>query len=345
MLNAHLDPATNDGPDGDPADASIDRASIDRASIDRPARVLITGGAGNVGGSLACRLAASPRYHVVVVDNLVTGHRDKLPPSDAPRFRFIQADVNDLSDLTPIMTAYQFDYVFHYAALVGVQRTLANPVSVLRDIDGIRNVLSLSKNTGVRRVFYASSSEVYGEPVELPQHEQTTPLNSRLPYAIIKNLGESYFRSYHQEFGLEFNVFRFFNTYGPKQTTDFVVPKFIEAALTGRDITVYGDGCQTRTFCYIEDNLDTTQRILEDPALACQIINIGSDVEVTVVELAQRIIDLTGSRSKIVHLPPLEEGDMTRRCPDITKMKSILGRPLTTLDAGLKKMLEPHRAR
>ncbi|EMI56240.1 NAD-dependent epimerase/dehydratase family protein [Rhodopirellula sallentina] len=302
-------------------------------------KILITGGAGNVGGSLACRLVESPRNEVVVVDNLVTGSVNKLPPLDHPRFRFIKADVNDLSDLTPIMTAHQFDAVFHYAALVGVQRTLANPVAVLRDIDGIRNVLSLAKNTGVRRVFYASSSEVYGEPVELPQHEQTTPLNSRLPYAIIKNLGESYFRSYYQEFGLDFNVFRFFNTYGPKQTTDFVVPKFIEAARAGKDITIYGDGKQTRTFCYVDDNLDTTEKVLDDESWSGEIINIGSDVEITVLELAETIIEKVGSKSKIVHLPPLPEGDMTRRCPDITKMRKILGRDLTPLSEGLNRIL------
>ncbi|SMP61729.1 UDP-glucose 4-epimerase [Neorhodopirellula lusitana] len=303
-------------------------------------KILITGGAGNVGGSLACRLVESPQNEVVVVDNLITGSVEKLPSAEAPNFRFIKADVNDLADLTPIMTAHHFDYVFHYAALVGVQRTLANPVAVLRDIDGIRNVLSLAKNTGVQRVFYASSSEVYGEPVELPQHEETTPLNSRLPYAIIKNLGESYFRSYHQEFGLPFNVFRFFNTYGPKQTTDFVVAKFIAAAGRNEDITVYGDGSQTRTFCFIDDNLDTVSHILDDESLANETINIGSDLEFTIIELAQRIIEMTGSRSKVVHLPPLPEGDMTRRCPDITKMKQILGRPLTTLEQGLERMLK-----
>lgn len=307
----------------------------------RERKILITGGAGNVGGSLACRLTQSPLNEVVVVDNLVTGSIDKLPPSDLPNFRFIKADVNDLDDLTPVMTAHQFNYVFHYAALVGVQRTLANPVAVLRDIDGIRNVLSLSKNTGVERVFFASSSEVYGEPVELPQHEETTPLNSRLPYAIIKNLGESYFRSYHQEFGLPFNVFRFFNTYGPKQSTDFVVPKFIELAQANRDITVYGDGSQTRTFCYIDDNLDTVTRVLDDQSLVGETINIGSDIEHTVLDLAEQIIRMTGSRSKIRHLPPLEEGDMTRRCPNITKMRQILDRPLLSLETGLKRMLSP----
>lgn len=276
----------------------------------------------------------------MVVDNLVTGDVGKLPTASTPHFRFIKADVNELADISPIMTSTRFDVVFHYAALVGVQRTLANPVAVLRDVDGIRNVLSLAKNTGVRRIIYASSSEVYGEPFELPQHEQTTPLNSRLPYAIIKNLGESFCRSYHQEYGLSYNVFRFFNTYGPKQTTDFVVPKFLAAALRGEDIPIYGDGSQTRTFCFIDDNLDTTLAVLADESHAGETINIGSDVEMTVLKLAETIIAATGSSSRIIHHPPLPEGDMTRRCPDITKMRAILKRPLTTLDEGLRRMLD-----
>src|SRR5690606_20571950 len=104
--------------------------------------------------------------------------------------------VNHYNDLAPIFARYKFDYVFHYAAVVGVQRTLNNPMMVLDDIEGIKNVLSLSKNSGVKRVFYASSSEVYGEPFEFPQKENTTPLNSRLPYAIVKNVGEAFFKSY-----------------------------------------------------------------------------------------------------------------------------------------------------
>ncbi|MFM7902004.1 MAG: NAD-dependent epimerase/dehydratase family protein, partial [Bacteroidota bacterium] len=152
--------------------------------------------------------------------------------------------------------AYRFEYVFHYAALVGVKRTLENPVMVLNDITGIKNVLNLSKNTGVKRVFFSSSSEVYGEPVEFPQNEHTTPLNSRLPYAIVKNVGEAYLRSFKQEYDLAFTIFRFFNTYGPQQSNDFVMSKFITAALSNTDITIYGDGSQTRTFCYIDDNVD-----------------------------------------------------------------------------------------
>lgn len=112
---------------------------------------------------------------------------------------------------------------------------------MLKDLTGLKNVLGL-RIFGVKRVYFSSSSEVYGEPVEYPQNETTTPLNSRLPYAIVKNLGEAYLRAYKQEFDLDFTIFRFFNTYGPKQSTDFVMSKFIEAALVNKDITIYGDG-------------------------------------------------------------------------------------------------------
>ena len=244
-----------------------------------------------------------------------------------------------MEEISSIFYAFSFDYVFHYAAVVGVKRTLENPVMVLNDLQGIKNVLDLSKNTGVKRVFFSSSSEVYGEPVHLPQHEHTTPLNSRLPYAIVKNVGESYFRSYYQEYGLEYTIFRFFNTYGPKQSPDFVVAKFIRAAMNNQDITIYGDGGQTRTFCYIKDNTEACINAMRGDHFINDVVNIGNDNAITVLELANIIISLCGSRSKIVHLPPLPEGDMTRRQPDISNMKKLLNRELTPLEEGLSKIL------
>jgi UDP-glucose 4-epimerase len=237
------------------------------------------------------------------------------------------------------MSAYRFQYVFHFAALVGVLRTLQYPVKVLDDVQGIRNILKLSKNTGVKRIFYSSSSEVYGEPVVTPQNEYTTPLNSRLPYAIVKNIGEAYCRSYHQEYKLDYTIFRFFNTYGPNQSRDFVISKFINAALLNEDITIYGKGLQSRTFCYIDDNIDTCIKILLDDTFKNEVYNIGSDQIISISKLANTIIKLTGSGSKIVHLPPLKEGDMTKRQPDITKMKKILGRDLLPYTEGIKKIL------
>ncbi|MFN9882176.1 MAG: NAD-dependent epimerase/dehydratase family protein, partial [Bacteroidota bacterium] len=289
-------------------------------------KILITGGAGFIASCLAERLIKNPEHYVVMVDNLLTGSALKLPDNTYKNWRFIKGDVNNYETLSSIMLSHAFDYVFHYAAVVGVQRTLANPVMVLDDITGIRNVLELSKNTGVQRTYFSSSSEVYGEPVEFPQNEQTTPLNSRLPYAIVKNVGESYFKSYQQEFGLDYTIYRFFNTYGPKQSSDFVISKFIRAALAHDDITIYGDGSQTRTFCFIDDHLDATVRAFMENLYVNDVVNIGSDVEIPILEVAKLVIDLTKSRSKLVHLPALKEGDMTRRQPDIAKMKQLLSR-------------------
>lgn len=299
--------------------------------------ILITGGAGFVPSSTADKLLQDSANKVVLVDNLLTGLRQNIPIN--PNCSFHECDVNNYQQLKEIFDNYQFDYVFHYAAVVGVKRTLANPLMVLEDIQGFKNVLELSRLQNVKRVFFSSSSEVYGEPVHLPQNEETTPLNSRLPYAIVKNVGESYFKSYFQEYGLKYTIFRYFNTYGPKQSPDFVMSKFIQAALKNEDITVYGDGSQTRTFCYIDDNVEACLKTMQDERFSNDVFNIGNDKISTIKELAQTVINLTGSSSKIINLPPLPEGDMTRRQPDITKMKQILNRELLSLEEGIAKVL------
>lgn len=299
---------------------------------------LITGAAGNVGSALVAFLLEKG-HHVIAVDNLSTGSLDKLPFQTHPHFTFIKADVNEYTQLSEIMLSRSFDYVFHYAALVGVQRTLDRPIDVLKDIDGIKNILELSKNTGVKKIVYSSSSEVYGEPVSLPQIENETPLNSKLPYAVVKNLGEAYLRSYHQEYGLEYNIFRFFNTYGPQQSVDFVIPKLLKQALDNEPITIYGDGSQSRTFCYINDNIEACFKIFEDAKLNNDVYNIGSDRIYTIKELVSVILKVTGSSSKVIHLPALKEGDMTRRQPDISKMKSVLNRELLPLEEGIKELI------
>jgi len=302
------------------------------------ARILITGGAGFIAGALARRLSENSENYVVIVDNLVTGNANNIPRKNS-NIRFVKGDVNHFEDISGVFCSGGFDYVFHYAALVGVQRTLNNPVQVLDDINGIRNILNLSKNTGVKRIYFASSSEVYGEPVEIPQHEHTTPLNSRLPYAIVKNAGEAYLRAYQQEYGLEFTIFRFFNTYGPGQSDDFVVSRFLRAAISKSEITIYGNGRQSRTFLYIEDNIDATVRIFEESLFVNDVVNIGSDHEVSILQLAEAVKSVCGSNSAITHLPPLKEGDMTRRKPDIEKMKSVLKKDLCSLELGLTNIL------
>lgn len=303
-------------------------------------KILVTGGAGNVGSALVEKLILNKDNYVVILDDLSTGSVSKLPKNFAERWEFIKGDVNNFMDISSIMVAHKFDYVFHFAAVVGVIRTQENPVKVLRDIDGIKNVLDLCKNTSVKRVFYSSSSEVYGEPVVLPQHEHTTPLNSRVPYAVVKNVGESFCKSYFQEYKLNYTIFRFFNTYGPSQSIDFVIAKFLAAALEHKDLTIYGDGSQTRTFTYIDDTIDTCLNCFYNHHQVNDVINIGNDELCTILNLAKLIIELSESRSRIVHLPPLKEGDMTRRQPDNGKMRLILGRPLITLEDGIRRMLE-----
>lgn len=301
--------------------------------------ILITGGAGFIGSALAEKLLQNSDNFVIIVDNLTTGEIGKLPDAPKERMQFINCDVNNYRDIAGVMLSYHFDYVFHYAAIVGVRRTQQHPVKVLNDLKGIENILNLSRNSGVKRIFFSSSSEVYGEPTELPQNEHTTPLNSRIPYAIVKNAGEAYLRSFKKEYNLDFTIFRFFNTYGSKQSVDFVMSLFISLALRNQDIAIYGDGMQKRTFCFIDDNIDACVNAFYQGQAINDVMNIGSDKEITILDLAKKIIDITKSKSRIVFLPPLEEGDMLRRLPDISKMKALLRRELLDIEDGIKRIL------
>jgi nucleoside-diphosphate-sugar epimerase len=300
--------------------------------------ILVTGGAGNIGSALVDALLKRPNAHVVVADNLLTGSVEKLNLG-ASNLTFIKCDVNDFDDIASLFYRFRFTHVFHFAAVVGVKRTLENPLLVLRDMTGIENVLRLCKNTGVRRVYFSSSSEVYGEPFEIPQNENTTPLNSRLPYAVVKNVGEVYLRTFQREYGLPYTIFRFFNTYGPRQSEDFVLPRFVRAALEGRPLQIYGDGSQTRTFCYVDDNVDTMVALHDTGAFENDVVNIGNDAETSIVELARMVLRVTESSSRIEFLPPLLEGDMSRRCPDISKMRQILKRPLVPAEEGVRRLV------
>lgn len=300
--------------------------------------ILVTGGAGNVGSALVRVLASRPNTEVVVADNLLTGSVEKI--RHVSNLTFVKADCNDFDDIASLFYRFHFTHVFHFAAVVGVQRTLANPMLVLRDIAGIENVLRLCKNTGVRRVYYSSSSEVYGEPFEIPQNESTTPLNSRLPYAVVKNVCEVYLRTFQREYGLPYTIFRFFNTYGPRQSEDFVLPRYVQAALRNEPLFVYGDGSQTRTFCYVDDTVETCVKAHESNVFENDVINVGSESEITILELARMVIKLANSNSRIEFQPPLTEGDMTRRCPDTAKMRQLLDRPLVKLEDGIRRLIE-----
>lgn len=300
---------------------------------------LITGAAGFIASCLADQLISDSNNFVVGIDIFLTGKKEHLPDSKVENYKFYQGNVNDFAQIAKLFSTYKFDYVFHYAALVGVKRTLENPLMVLEDVSGIKNILQLSKEHYVKRIFFSSSSEVYGEPVEFPQHEETTPLNSKLTYAVVKNIGESYLKAYQKEFGLAYTIFRFFNTYGIRQSDDFVISKFVKLALTNQDIMIYGDGFQTRTFCFIDDNIEVTLKILRDNLAVNEVVNVGSDIETSILDLAKLIIAKTNSTSKIVHLPALIEGDMSRRKPNNAKMRAILGKDLIKLEEGISMIL------
>src|SRR5690554_548657 len=302
-------------------------------------KILVTGGAGFIPSCLTDELIKNPNCNVVAVDNFLTGNPLKISKSEFDNYQFIEADCNNYNQMKAIFDAHSFDYVFHYAAVVGVKRTTDHPLMVLEDIEGLKNMFNLSAEAKVKRIFFSSSSEVYGEPVELPQNEKTTPLNSKLPYAIVKNLGEAFCRSYFHEYGLNYTIFRFFNTFGPKQSPDFVMSKFIKQALNNEDITIYGDGSQTRTFCYVDDNIEATIKTLKEDQFINDVINIGNDLETSILDLAKLIIELTDSKSKIVFLPPLKEGDMSRRQPNAENIRGLLGREFLPLKEGIRKVI------
>lgn len=300
--------------------------------------VVVTGGAGFIGSHL-CEKLLGEGHFVTAVDNLSTGLVDNISECRLnKRFRFLCLDVN--RDFQ-----YPFcekvDYIFHLSAMVGVKRTLSDPLGVLRDVAGFENVLDLAISTCCRKVIFSSSSEVYGVPVEIPQNECTTPLNARLPYAVVKNIGELYCKAYKKEHGLDFTILRFFNTFGSRQSDNFVVSKFIQSALDGKDITIYGDGSQTRSFFYVEDNIERVYDCIYNRKSDNEVINIGSSVETPIVDLATTIIRLSKSKSKIVFLPKLGEGDMPRRLPDTRKMNNIFSDlEITKLEDGLLETIK-----
>ena len=156
-----------------------------------------------------------------------------------------------------------------------------------------------------------------------------------MPYAIVKNIGEAFFRSYYKEFDLKYTIFRFFNTYGPSQSDDFVVSRFINKALNNEDICIYGDGKQSRTFLYINDNIDFTMKIISEDLLINDTINIGNNKMIEIKELAKIIKKVLKSKSKIKYIEPLKEGDMSRRQPDISKMLKLYKNDLTGIESGV----------
>lgn len=308
-------------------------------------RVLITGGAGFLGSHLADR-CLKEGARVLVVDDLSTGRIENLRDAmRSPRFKFVKGDANNYESLKRAFRKSRPHYAVHYAALVGVVRTQENPAKVLRDIDGISHFFYLAKKFGVQKVVFSSSSEAYGEPVAMPSHEDG-PLNPQTTYGVIKIVGEEFVKVYTKK-GVPGVALRFFNVYGPRQNATpygFVVGIFIKQVLKGERPTVFGDGRQTRDFIYVDDNVEAAFRAMISPRTKGEIINIVRGSPIRILDLAKRIIALSGRKISPKHLPPRTEGEVKHRYADGSKMKKLIGLTRTTpLDAGLKKTMEWYR--
>lgn len=312
--------------------------------------VLVTGGAGFVGSHLAARLLELGAK-VVCFDDLSTGNKENIRPlieSYPKNFKFVKGDVNIRDELQVVFLSNKFDYVFHYAARVGVQRTYERPLEVLRDIDGIKNILELSKEHKVKKAVFASSSEVYGNPHTLPEKEDGH-LNPQTPYGAVKLIGEHFFQSYQRMYGLRTCVLRFFNVFGPRQDSSaygFVTGIFINQALACEPLTVFGDGSQTRSFIFVEDNVNASISALLSKKTDGEVVNLGVDRPITIIDLARKVIDLSGKSELNVKFIPRSPGDIVlHRKPCVLKMgKLIKYNPKVTLDEGLRRTLDWYRS-
>ncbi|RIV24921.1 SDR family oxidoreductase [Fibrisoma montanum] len=286
-------------------------------------RVLITGGAGFLGSHLCDRFIREG-YHVIAMDNLITGDiRNIEHLFHLPNFEFYHHDVSKF-----IHVPGELDYILHFASPASPIDYLKIPIQTLKVGSlGIHNCLGLARVKGAR-VLIASTSEVYGDPTVHPQNEDywgnVNPVGPRGVYDEAKRFQEAMTMAYHTYHGLETRIVRIFNTYGPRMRLNDgrVLPAFIGQALRGEDLTVFGDGSQTRSFCYVDDLVEGIYRLLlSDHPYP---VNIGNPSEITIKEFGEEIIKLTGTSQKLV-FKPLPQDDPKQRQPDITKAKAILG--------------------
>ncbi|MBI3395461.1 MAG: SDR family oxidoreductase [Spirochaetia bacterium] len=306
-----------------------------------PAVVLVTGGAGFIGSHLCEQLLARGDY-VICLDNFFTGkHRNIQGLMSNPRFEVVRHDVTE-----PIRL--EADFVFNMACPASPVHYQYDPIKTMKtSVLGMLNVLEMAEKCGAR-VLQASTSEVYGDPVEHPQREDyrgnVNPIGIRACYDEGKRASETLCFDFQRERGVEVRVIRIFNTYGPRMDVSDgrVVSNFIAQALRGEDITIYGDGSQTRSFCYVSDLVRGIMAMMDHPDFSGP-VNLGNDGEFTVKELAERVIALTGAKSKLVN-NPLPSDDPTRRRPDLTLAGQKLGyKPLVPLEEGLKKTIPWYR--
>lgn len=307
--------------------------------------ILVTGGAGFIGSHLCTRLI-NDGHTVVCLDNLETGTEKNIEPLKDKGLTFVQGDANDRAVLESIFTNHRFDDVFHYAALVGVKRTDEHPEKVLRDAEGIRHIAELALAHGKPKVIFASSSEVYGEPVEIPEREDGH-INAQIPYAVVKLLGEKILETYWKKYKLPTCSLRFFNVYGPKQESSdygFVAGIFIKNVLKGQPPIVFGDGTQTRDFVYIDDNIEAAIRALHSDAVNGEVLNVGTGRPTTVLDLAEEIISIIGNEQVIEPVFTQARNDVKHRFPDVSKMRRLLDfRPTYRLRDGLEKTIAWYR--
>jgi dTDP-glucose 4,6-dehydratase len=301
-------------------------------------RVLITGAAGFLGSHLCDRFLGEG-HEVIGLDNFITGHPDNLVHlANEPGFEFVRHNIS-----TYTYVAGQIDGVLHFASPASPIDYLEHPIQTLKvGALGTHNALGLAKAKGAR-FFLASTSEVYGDPLEHPQTESywgnVNPIGPRGVYDEAKRFAEAMTMAYHRKHGIETRIVRIFNTYGPRMRPrdGRVVSNFIVQALCGEPITVYGDGSQTRSFCYVDDEIDGIYRLFMNGD--ANPTNIGNPDEYTVKELAEIVVELTGSASPIVYRP-LPEDDPKVRRPDITRARTMLGwTPKVPVRVGVEKTI------
>ncbi|MCM8533400.1 MAG: SDR family oxidoreductase [Lentisphaeraceae bacterium] len=301
-------------------------------------KILVTGGAGFLGSHLCDKLLAEG-HEVICLDNLYTGQKKNIYHNhDNPRFEFIRHDI-----VEPIRL--EVDQIYNLACPASPVHYQSNPVGTTKTcVHGSINMLGLAKRAGAR-ILQASTSEVYGDPEVHPQREDyqgnVNPVGIRSCYDEGKRCAETLFFDYHRQHDLEIKIMRIFNTYGPRMHPNDgrVVSNFIVQALSGKDITIFGDGSQTRSFCYVDDLLDGMVKSINSPRDFQGPVNIGNPGEFTIKELAEKVVELTGSKSKVIY-QDLPSDDPTRRRPDISLAKEKLNwQPSIKLNEGLEKTI------
>jgi len=304
-------------------------------------RAMVTGGAGFLGSHL-CDALLGEGYAVVAVDNLLTGREGNLQHlRNEPRFEFRQIDVTDPFDCGKI------DYVFHFACPASPVDYMQYGVETLKvGSQGTLNTLEVARKYRAKYLI-ASTSECYGDPLEHPQREtywgNVNPVGPRSVYDEAKRFAEALTMAYHRYHDLDTRIVRIFNTYGPRmQLNDGrVIPNFMKQALRGEDLTVYGDGSQTRSFCYVSDEIEGCLRMAKSSEHLP--VNLGNSTEFTILECAKLVLAITGSKSTI-RREPLPQDDPKQRCPDISKAKALLAwEPRIDLETGLRTSLDYFR--